>query len=192
MKALSENSHRLNPFHFLFKCSECNLITITVKRYEWLSSVQRLCLQRAGLCRGERVKNTQLKWGRVQTSDLLKYSWGFLHFKLLLLKRWLCFPVWQPLRKEELLLPCRVQLSRTKREWKPLRPPGLFIIDKCCTPASRIHSHRLLFLQFLISFLSLPGKNLEAQASCWNGVRRWALFELGNALSFGGFVFYKF
>lgn len=96
-----------------------------------------------------------MKWGRVLTWDLLKYSWGFLHFNLPLLKRWLCFPAWQPFRKE-LFPPCRVQLSRTNLEWKPLRPPELFIIHKCCKPASRIHLDRLFFLrvQFLISLHS--------------------------------------
>lgn len=106
-------------------------------------------------------------------------------------KRWLCFPVWQPLRKEESFLPCTVQLSRTNLGWKPLRPPGLFIIHKCCKPASWIHlDSSCSFVQFLIPLLSLPGKKQGAQASCKDGVWRWALFGLGNALR--DFVFSKF
>lgn len=53
-------------------------------------------------------------------------------------KRWLCFPVWHPLNREELLIRCRVQPCRTKLEWKPLRPPGQFIIHKRCK-ASQLH-----------------------------------------------------
>jgi hypothetical protein len=43
----------------------------------------------------ERVKEYLGEMGEGMTSDLLKYSWGFLHFNLLFFKRWLCFPVWQ-------------------------------------------------------------------------------------------------
>lgn len=144
----------------------------------WLSPVGTPCVQRLGLRRGERVKDTSLKWGRVPTSDLLKYSWGFLHFNLLLLKRWLCFPVWQPLGKADLLLPGgaepRAEPGASPRAPRPARKPRA-----PAPPASP-------------PFITLPEKERGARASGENGVRRWALFGLGNALSFGGFVFLKF
>lgn len=58
-------------------------------------------------------------------------------------------------------LPCRVQLSRTKLGWKPLRPLGLFIIHKCCTPASWIHLDRLLLLHAIPDFIT-PSARKEA------------------------------
>lgn len=62
-------------------------------RFETIT-VAELCAE-AGLQWRERVKEHLVEMGEGRTSNLLKYSWDFLHFNLLLLKRWLCFPVWR-------------------------------------------------------------------------------------------------
>lgn len=82
----------------------------------------RLLLQRAVcLQRKRELKNTYLERGEGRTSDLLKYSWGFLHFNLLLFKRWL-FPMQTAPGGKRFPAPGQ---SWTNVGWEPLRASGL-------------------------------------------------------------------
>lgn len=82
-------------------------------------------------CRGlsaeeEGVKEHLVGTGEGRTSDLLKYSWGFLHFNLLLFKRWLFPRQTAPGGGKRFPAPWQ---SWTSLGWKPLRAPGLLVTD---------------------------------------------------------------
>ena len=83
------------------KCKELNQMgdttqtlgnpEFTWKQLEELSAAVSGCICRGLSAEEERVKEHLAGTGEGRTSGLLKYSWGFLHFNLLLFKRWL-FP----------------------------------------------------------------------------------------------------
>lgn len=120
------------------------------------------------------------------TSDLLKYSWGFLHFNLPF-KRWL-FPRLTAPRGKRFPAPWQ---SWTNVGWEPLRASGL-LTDGLLQAGqlntfgpALVPSHNSWFRDSLLP----AARRLLAGMPCeW----RWVCHGLGNTAHLQGFVFSKF